>query len=259
MPHTTRPTRHIFEAVARRLLIESLGDGLAVAVTRPLSSRLAAVIYDPGALAPNLDRILDPATPGTTYKEILARTAIRGIIRLADTRHPCNGAWEVTTSAGPGIGKIVYGVGYALAPNGRIMPDRLSVSDAARDAWETQFHKGRPKWKLDDVDNPATPPPEDDCAVHLPFLQSDEEEQWKEQLRRSAKARRTGGTPVEAPEGDFYLDYAYGPEGWEAGLLARLEAAHQQFLDTLDPQGRRTFVARLPEAIGNFFKIHYDG
>ena len=76
-------------------------------------------------------------------------------------------SWEVSSIAGVGYGKLLYGIGYYLSPRGRLMPDRVYSSKRARDAWTRSVPKmkGLP---LDDVNDPQTPEKEDDCDVQVP-------------------------------------------------------------------------------------------
>lgn len=90
--------------------------------------------------------------------------SIIGMIRIEKPLHPCNGAWEVKNSAGPGQGKLVYAMGYFLSPSGKLIADRFSVSRKAQNSWKRVRKKseGEP---LDDIDNRKTPPESDDCVV----------------------------------------------------------------------------------------------
>jgi hypothetical protein len=124
--------------------------------------------------------------------KIAARSSVVGYISVGPPlRGSAWGAWEVTRSAGRGYGKIVYGMGYALSPRGLLIPDRTSVSDDARSAWE-KASKTRDSLQLD-----AMPPEnrtdtrEDDTDIH-------DEEDYE------------------------YLDRAYKAQGWEKGMMSSL-------------------------------------
>lgn len=95
----------------------------------------------------------------------LCEKSIIGFIRINKPKYPCHGAWEVTRSAGPGHGKLVYAMGYHMSPTGKLMSDRVSVSDSAREAW-TKVYKKSQGLQLDDIKNPKTPTKSDDCQVH---------------------------------------------------------------------------------------------
>lgn len=113
-----------------------------------------------------------------------------GFIRIIESKEPCYGAWEVTRSAGPGYGKLVYAMGYHMSPTGKLMPDRTSVSDSAREAWRKANKKSK-GLKFDDVNNPKTSDPSDDCVIHYPpnkiFKSYDDK-------KRSAVTKKTSDT-----------------------------------------------------------------
>lgn len=82
----------------------------------------------------------------------------------------CYGSWEIYRSAvhskwkGKGIGKMLYEMAMALA-GGPIMSDRFSVSDSAQNIWKSLEKTSRKTGDFDNVENPQTPPQEDDCIV----------------------------------------------------------------------------------------------
>ena len=232
--NTRSDSSPLFEGILKRLLKESQlqkASGLALNVYAPFNNRISAVIYDPAALAEVLDTITNPKVDSLTYKNILVDKVIKGVIRLAASSQPCNDAWEVTTSAGPGYGKLIYGVGFALAPNGRLMPDRMSVSSSASAGWARQFNSPRKKFKLDNYEDPQTIPPEDDCPVH---------------------------NETDDDDSLAHLDYAYEAEGWELSLLNQLQSSHDTFTSNLTSDQLKLINSRLPEAITPFFNKYYN-
>lgn len=94
--------------------------------------------------------------------------AIVGMILIAPSSGPCAGAWEVKHSAGPGYGKLVYSMGYHMAPNGRLIADRSSLSSDAQDAW-LKVRKKSEGIPLDDMyapdDEKKTSDESDDCEL----------------------------------------------------------------------------------------------
>ena len=92
------------------------------------------------------------------------KESVVAMIAIAPAKGPCNGAWEVKLSAGPGRGKLVYSMGYYLSPNGALISDRQSLSLPAQGAWKKASKKGKGK-PLDDITDPKTADPSDDCAV----------------------------------------------------------------------------------------------
>lgn len=145
----------------RRIIREALDDPKGLASrSRDLAAyvidessfdKKTAVIYYPDRLKEFLENRAVVADKRGLADEVVNEDIVRGYIVIAkpaSKRTPCNGAWEVKFSVGPGA--IVYGVGYALSPSGILMPDRRSVSRRAVDGWLKQ--SGRANKTLDDVD-----------------------------------------------------------------------------------------------------------
>lgn len=131
------------------------------------------LIYSTTALIQGITAALKGKNPeeedlDTDQLSAIAKKAARGMIKIAQPgkEDPSNGAWEVVNAAGKGLGKVVYNVGYAMAPDHALMPDRHSVSGDARGAWKKQFDVGRQHKKIDDVEHPKTPDKSDDGIVH---------------------------------------------------------------------------------------------
>lgn len=96
-------------------------------------------------------------------KKIAAKCGVAWLYLLKPRLAPCNGAWQVMNSAGDG--KLAYESGYKLV-QGSLFPDRFSVSEPARSGWKRQRNKGRPSKPFDDIENPQTDDPNDDCIVY---------------------------------------------------------------------------------------------
>jgi hypothetical protein len=79
---------------------------------------------------------------------------------------PCWGAAQIVNSAAnQGYGPLMYDM--AMYRAGVIMSDRYSVSAQARNVWD-KYDRARGdvhKFPLDDIRNPKTPPPDDDCIL----------------------------------------------------------------------------------------------
>lgn len=187
------------EEVCRRLLREkSREEDLAAVVDFDYGANV--IVYDVSLLKAALkDYAADEEAD--LAEKIVARQAIRGIIDVGPAEDPCNGAWVVSAVAGKGLGKILYGLAYALSPSGLIAPDRRKgkVSPDAQAAWRKVAAGGRERVKMDDVDHPKTPQEDDDCKVH----------------------------------GIDALDAAYRAEGWEKSMKDRLVKAHETLLTDL--------------------------
>lgn len=68
------------------------------------------------------------------FMSYFQRTIV-GMIAIQKAKQSCNDAYEVKLSAGKGRGKLVYGMGYFMAKDCYLIPDRNSVSLKAQDAW----------------------------------------------------------------------------------------------------------------------------
>tara|TARA_R110000824_G_scaffold3106_6_gene14264 strand:- start:2436 stop:3683 length:1248 start_codon:yes stop_codon:yes gene_type:complete len=81
---------------------------------------------------------------------------------------PCLGAYIIEGSSAPhGFGPLLYDIMMELAGKDGLTPDRSIVSSAAYNVWQ-YYLKNRSdidNKQLDDVDNPQTPPLEDDCTM----------------------------------------------------------------------------------------------
>jgi hypothetical protein len=232
----------IIERVFNRILLESAGvnlDGLAAFVV--MSSEPTAIIYLRQVVEDNL-----PA-PHIKTKPIWDKSpnffmtqVVKGLVRLHGPPHPCDGAWQTRFTVGPSLGKLVYGLGYAMSPTGKLMASREKGSDgsakvtaAAQGGWSKNFlKKGRVGRRLDDIELPEserlTPDdPTDDCILQDP---------------------KGEGNP---------MNYSYKAEGWEAGALSTLMSEHEQVMQLIPSEFQGAFIAALEAGGGAFWKNHY--
>jgi hypothetical protein len=194
----------------RRLIREALEPNRLALYTYPDDARgrrvIKVVLYSPTEILGDVEKfkkesfLYDQDNTGI----------VKGYARFQEPEHPCNGAWEVTSIAGKGLGKILYGLGYSLTPNGRLMPDRHYTTNAGKQAWSKAATKlnGLP---LDDEIGSLTPEdPEDDCELQ---------------------------NPIDAGGPDPLLDVAY--EGGElgGGQVAGMRAEHWSTVDELEEAG----------------------
>lgn len=158
--------KRIIESVYKRLLFEASlvsSENLAAFVSENSHSFKKISFYDPQAFLSSL-------VNGKNALEA-ALEAARGYITVRRPLNSCAGAWNVDSAWGPGLGKILYTSVASLTPNGKLMPDRLSVSPAAGDAWE-RASWDLPYQYLDDRSHRSCTPtthtedPIDDCQVH---------------------------------------------------------------------------------------------
>ena len=166
--------RSLVERVFERLLFESTrGDSYGTCVyMKMLGERMrVAIAYDADKLADALSK--KSGDPTSHLKDcILGTIMIRAASNLTG---PCAGAWEVTGSAGPKYGKLVYAMGYYMSPTGKLIPDRFSLSRDAVLAW-SKVDKSS-SIPLDDKTHPRpgrepfhdlhhTEDPSDDCLIY---------------------------------------------------------------------------------------------
>jgi len=212
------------ERSSKDAAFHSLMDRTAVYVESAKGQVRSAVIYDTE----------HGKHPYNLSKDDILFDVIKGVIDISKPvskpvsrqEMPCLGAWEVISSAGPKYGKMVYGVGYALSPNGVLMPDRSSVSTSARGGWTSSFSRGETVGQLDDWENPKTPEPEDDCWVH-----------------------NEDGAP--------YLDYAYSVGSERSMEIFRtLEANHKRYMEQLGDYDSKAFIRKLNKHSQEFFEMH---
>jgi hypothetical protein len=231
----------------RQVILESTGspDASELAVYLPLfnSNKVKAVIYDTNVLLQNLEKLKtdhsNSIQQSFAIKNMFINYIIKGFLEAgkpSEDDGPCNGAWQIYRAVGPGYGKILYGVGYALSPNGQLFPDRGSVSADAQSAWKKVFGGSRGRKRFDDVkhqhSNPEnkyhTDDPGDDCKIY------------------------------RAANGE-YLNYSYESEGWEHGVLSQLQANHKETMSKIrkiapDLDNIEDF---LNDAKYDFFLKHY--
>lgn len=133
-----------------------------------------AILYD----APGLIKIIKETIANGKFKShntfFLNRIPNRNIIIAGiawgqdEDSGPCNGGQIVKMSAaleGSKMGLIAYE--YALATvQGGLAPDRTSVSKYAQSVWKKYAERsGIEKKKFDNIKNPKTPDPSDDCLL----------------------------------------------------------------------------------------------
>lgn len=168
----------------RQLLRESSGDYSSLAaVVRDAGSMKRVVVYDPEVIRAAVERGINPLS-----LEGAEDLGLRGYILIEHAPGwlgLCSDAWEVQNSwvRNKGDGRLVYGLAFALAPNGTLIPDRTSVSDAAASGWlraGTKSENPLTSTPLDDIKhkkcgpdglNSHTEDESDDCRVYgIPHL-----------------------------------------------------------------------------------------
>jgi hypothetical protein len=234
----------------RQVILESSGtpsaDSLAVYLPELYSDFATAIIYDTGALLQNLESLQKITFNNPNYldrvfliRDVFIEHILKGFLQAGkplERDGKCNGAWQVFKSAGPGIGKILYSVGYALSPNGQLFPDRGSVSTDAQAAWGKVFGGSRRRKRFDDVKHQHdsindyhTDDPNDDCKIY-----------------KGAEA--------------MYLNHSFESEGWEASVLSQLKANHKETIGKIKQLAPDLDDVEhlLNDARNDFFSKHYN-
>jgi hypothetical protein len=244
--HPVHAMKNITEKVFRRLLREaSVGTGNQAAFVEDLGDLKRAIIYDKSLLLRDVEYVKRSLEEkGKEFLVPFFHDIMLAFIEITPPESaggnpygPCAGAWMVSAVAGPGYRDTIYGLGYALSPNGLLVPDRSSVKPRARNAWKRDAASGRERIQLDDREHDHEEPgneyhtddPSDDCKLHM---------------------------DLDDPQ----LDFAYRASGSEVALLNSLTANHD---DTMNQLGDLYLIADvenlLTKAVAPFWNKHYFG
>lgn len=239
----------ILKEYIRQLIRESSDDeDYLAAVVWLEGPRRNAVIYDTRMLerVPKLLHRIEKDWNG--LRQSLCDNVIKGMIDVGPAGGgACNGAWMVYRSAGPQSGKMVYSVGYALSPTGRLMSDRLSVSDSASGAWKKVY--GKPEYKKLSLDDEDAHDPDGTVKYDHPHHTDDTSDDC---------AMYRGKDGSEPPEKYPHLQYAYEGTGEEQALLSMFRLNNENILKELFP-GREEEVEGLLRSCGGlFFSRNYN-
>jgi hypothetical protein len=127
----------------------------------------------------------------------------------------CYGAEMVQlVAADRGYGPLLYDIAMRMIPSHTLVSDRKSVTFAAQRVWDKYFkERGDVEaLPLDDVNDPKTPPPEDDCVLHhgsRPVLNHAYRGPGKDPSPL-LRAHRTFSRTVAKKAKSFGLDYSVG-------------------------------------------------
>lgn len=151
--------------------IKSASEGNLALMINNNSDEVELCLYSPDkilAMLPVLAKNRDQRELIEDLKNTFAG-AIVGTITVSPptVEGECNGAWEVIASAAEGgFGPMLYDIAMSMTPNKTMMADRNSVSNSAKGVWQFYFNnrKDVKSKELDDIENPKTPDPSDDCG-----------------------------------------------------------------------------------------------
>jgi hypothetical protein len=170
-------------------------------------SSARVMIYSPQILFDVLDEVVGP-TLASMRKAILESITDSCVLR-ASVRYsvPARGVcWDssvvsnsVAAADGAGdlprVGPAAYEAAMWYSRNHRLAPDRLEVSSSAEKVWKKYRRRETSgeveSLEFDNVDNPKTPSPKDDCIVH------DDKERPVIDRAYSLKAKPPGLTELE--------------------------------------------------------------
>lgn len=214
--------RLILEAAATSEI--AISTGLALMKKQESKGRNIYVLYVPSLVEQMLES-------GKIESSEISK-AIFGFMTVKSHKDECWNAGEVKLSAAQkGYGPLMYQ--YVMNDYaGGLFPDRGSVSDAARAVWQKYNQRSdTQKNKFDDVTNPITPEPIDDCDL-------------------------TRGTSVDGD--DAYLNYAYDAPG-DASGRSTLMNNHEEFLKLMAQKNySKRVVESMIESLGDeYFTMRY--
>ena len=203
-------------------------QGLAVCTVGDPKTAGSLMIYDPAIIDASLagDETGDGFGAQNIFDTLYENPAVRAGVtwQIGDT--PCNAAKIILRAAsaeGSGMGPAAYEA--AMWYTGGLAPDRTEVHSSAANVWKRYY--ARPdveKLPFDDVENPETPPPDDDCEMH-----------------------------EERP----YLNYSYSLPREPAGL-AKMEAAHELCMQKCKELGIENLQYGLMLLFRGLFQARYS-
>jgi predicted double-glycine peptidase len=184
---TMQPTAESLTIGFRKFLNEEVNQNNFGVVKTGSGLNVNYVLIDTNALL-NFYKSLDPQNPDIKRKDLIDNNIVVSAIKIAENTEElkaeygsCMHASHVKVSAvnknlkGKGFGKLLYKIIMSEHPEG-LTPDRDFVSTSAKKAWVDMASSGVKVKKIkdtdknidvfDDVKNPKTPTPEDDCVIH---------------------------------------------------------------------------------------------
>jgi len=182
-------TQLLLEKIFRRILKESSEEKSDLAaLVNSGDEQGSAIIYLKSKIEEALENEKDVTDSGLlgNMKAIVGYILVKKPESYSIADEPCNGAWEVNKSWGPGYGKLVYDMGYALSPSGILIPDRTRVSAKAQMGWIKASAKYK-KEELSDTDC-TTYKKEDEQHLNYSFDRSGELSSLQSRLKSMQNA-----------------------------------------------------------------------
>jgi len=161
---------------AQSPIMRAASMGLAVCVVGSPDSAGHIIIYNPQIIYRLAKATVDaglPIDPDLILDSIDEEPIVRSGVGWTTEPEPCNGAKVVTKAAsvdGSGMGPSAYEA--AIWYTGGLASDRLETSRLAGHVWSRYYDREDvERSPFDDIDDPQTPPVEDDCHLQdRPYL-----------------------------------------------------------------------------------------
>ncbi len=151
----------IFEAAIKAEQASSQGISMII---REYSGASHIILYDSNKFIEIFKESIE--TIGDPFD---TNVPIIGFMSIKSNEGKCNGSSFIDGSAAiKGYGPLVYDIGMSISKNNTLSPDRKMVSDKAKSVW-SYYKNNRSdviKKPYDDIHNPRTEDPEDDCFLH---------------------------------------------------------------------------------------------
>lgn len=168
--------REILLQEAQSPTLRAANAGLAVCVVGSPEFFGQLIIYDPEIIYRLVREYKEadiPINNTLIYNSIYEEPIVRAGITWNESRDPCNGAKIVSKAAsvdGSGMGPSAYEA--AIWYTDGLASDRIDTSRRAGQVWSKYYDRDNvEKFPFDNVDEPQTPPKEDDCEFQdKPFL-----------------------------------------------------------------------------------------
>lgn len=188
---------------------------------RSSSERLAIMRIGPfKAVLYNANKLIEwSKNPQWNYDNFLTHPIVLGYIKIQEPDEKCSDAYVVQSIGGPGWGHILYPVGHAMSPSGKLIPDRTVLSAPARNAWM----KRRNELNSEDL------LPMDDPKFHNSDGTSKEphphhtDDKWDD-------------CSTYRHQGWDHLNWVYPEPSGAKDLLSSLEAEHDLLTSELQPE-----------------------
>lgn len=238
---------HSLRSYIREVIAEASKPATNLAVvTQDRGHERAAAFYDANILLDvirggrNNTKKLYSYQASQRFEEAIDSAVVGFISIKAPFAYPCNGAWSIVVSWGPGIGEAVYGTGYVMSPNHTLVPDRHSVSDSAAGAWKKAFEKsGIVKTPIDSVEDHRDGNPHDpqrkDYLKRLGFEDHTEDPADDCKLYSAYTTR----DPEKFEHLNFYYD-ASPVIGRYAQMLESMKKRHEETMDGIEASIHRS-------------------